>query len=69
MKKVNCKAITLIILILSAILLMPGCAATKKKSSYRNVRKNSYIDTSQLGRNKYFFSKQYQKKLYRYKKK
>ena len=68
MKKVNGKAITLIILILSAVLLMPGCASTKK-SAYRNVRKNSYIDTSQLGRNKYFFSKQYQKKLYRYKKK
>jgi hypothetical protein len=67
MKKVNCKGITLIILILSAIMLMPGCASTKKKS-YLKARKNSYIDTSQLGRNKYFFSKQYQKKLYRYKK-
>jgi len=68
MKKVNGKAIILILLILSAILLMPGCASSKK-NTYRNVRKNSYIDTSQLGRNKYFFSKQYQKKLYRYKKK
>lgn len=68
MKKVNCKAITLVILILSAIMLMPGCA-TSRKNAYRSVRKNSYIDTSQLGRNKYFFSKQYQKKLYRYKKK
>ncbi|MDM8002388.1 MAG: hypothetical protein QUS66_05665 [Bacteroidota bacterium] len=68
MKKVNGKAITLIILILSAIMLMPGCAASKK-NAYRNVRKNSYIDLSQLGRNKYFFSKQYQKKLYRFKKK
>ena len=66
MKKVNCKAITLIILILSAILLMPGCA-TSKKNSYKSARKSSYIDTSQLGRNKYFFSKKYQKKLYRYK--
>jgi len=68
MKKVNCKAITLVILILSALMLMPGCAASKK-NAYRSVRKSSYIDTSQLGRNKYFFSKQYQKKLYRYKKK
>jgi hypothetical protein len=67
MKKVNCKGITLIILILSAIMLMPGCASSKK-STYKAARKNSYIDTSQLGRNKYFFSKQYQKKLYRYKK-
>lgn len=67
MKKVNCKGITLIILILSAIMLMPGCASSKK-NTYKATRKNSYIDTSQLGRNKYFFSKQYQKKLYRYKK-
>lgn len=67
MKKVNCKAITLLILILSAIILMPGCAASSK-NAYKSVRKNSYIDTSQLGRNKYFFSKKYQKKLYRFKK-
>lgn len=53
---------------LSAILLMPGCA-TSKKNSYKSARKSSYIDTSQLGRNKYFFSKKYQKKLYRFKKK
>lgn len=68
MKKVNCKAITLVIMILSALMLMPGCAASKK-NAYRSAWKSSYIDTSQLGRNKYFFSKQYQKKLYRYKKK
>ena len=68
MKKVNSKAITLIILILSAILLMPGCA-TSKKNSYKAARKGSYSDTTQLGRNTYFFSKKYQKKLYRYKKK
>jgi len=68
MKKVNCKTATLIILILSAIMLMPGCAPSKK-NAYKSVRKSSYIDTSQLGRNKYFFSKQYQKKLYRFKKK
>jgi len=68
MKKANFKSFTLIILILSALMLIPGCAA-QKKNSYKSVRKNSYIDTSQLGRNKYFFSKKYQKKLYRYKKK
>jgi uncharacterized protein YceK len=61
------KGISFIILFLAAILLMPGCASTKK-NTYRDARKNSYIDTSQLGRNKYFFSKKYQKKLYRYKK-
>lgn len=67
MKRVKCKSISLIILFLASILLMPGCASTKK-NPYREARKNSYIDTSQLGRNKYFFSKKYQKKLYRYKK-
>jgi uncharacterized protein YceK len=61
------KGISFIILFLAAILLMPGCASTKK-NTYRDARKNSYIDTSQLGRNKYFFSKKYQKKLYRYNK-
>ncbi|MEZ5020436.1 MAG: hypothetical protein R2756_10025 [Bacteroidales bacterium] len=68
MKKVNFKGITILILLLSALMLMPGCAS-QKKNTYKSVRKNSYIDTSQLGRNKYFFSKKYQKKLYRYKKK
>lgn len=67
MKRKKLQGISLIILFLAAILLMPGCASTKK-NPYRESRKNSYIDTSQLGRNKYFFSKKYQKKLYRYKK-
>jgi hypothetical protein len=49
-------------------MVMPGCASSKK-NPYQTSRKNSYIDTSQLGRNKYFFSKQYQKKLYKFKKK
>jgi len=68
MKRVNCKGITFIILILSAIMIMPGCASSKK-NPYQASRKNSYIDTSQLGRNKYFFSKKYQKKLFKFKKK
>jgi hypothetical protein len=67
MKKVNGKGVALLILILSVLLLMPGCASSKK-NAYNSSRKNSYIDTSQLGRNKYFFSKKYQKKLYRFKK-
>jgi uncharacterized protein YceK len=67
MKRKTFKGISLMILFLAAIVLMPGCASTKK-NTYREARKNSYIDTSQLGRNKYFFSKKYQKKLYRYKK-
>lgn len=68
MKKINCKCITFIIVILSVIMVMPGCASSSKKM-YKSARKSSYIDTSQLGRNKYFFSKKYQKKLFKYKKK
>jgi hypothetical protein len=67
MKRIYGKSLVFIILFLSVLILMPGCAATKKRS-FTNKRKNSYIDTSQLGRNKYFFSKKYQKKLYKYKK-
>jgi len=68
MKRVYFRSITFIILFLSALILMPGCASSKK-NTYQASRRNSYIDTSQLGRNKYFFSKKYQKKLYKYKKK
>jgi spermidine/putrescine-binding protein len=68
MKRVFNRSITFIILFLAALLLMPGCASSKK-NTYQASRRNSYIDTSQLGRNKYFFSKKYQKKLYKYKKK
>lgn len=68
MKKINGKGFIFVILILSVIMLMPACTASKK-STYNAKRKNSYIDTSQLGRNKYFFSKQYQKKLFKFKKK
>jgi uncharacterized protein YceK len=68
MKRILRKSTILIMLMFSVLLIMPGCA-TSRKNSYQAARKNSYIDTSQLGRNKYFFSKQYQKKLYRFKKK
>ena len=68
MKRVYFKSITFIILVLAAMMLMPGCASSKK-NVYQANRRNSYIDTSQLGRNKYFFSKKYQKKLYKFKKK
>ncbi len=68
MKRVYFRSITFIILALAALMLMPGCASSKK-NVYQANRRNSYIDTSQLGRNKYFFSKKYQKRLYKYKKK
>jgi hypothetical protein len=68
MKRIYCKSIIFIILILSAVLLVPGCASSNK-NPYQAKKKASHIDTSQLGRNKYFFSNKYQKKLYKFKKK
>lgn len=68
MKKVLNRGAIIIILLFSALLVMPGCATTKKNPYYKK-KKASIIDTSQLGRNKYFFSTKYQKKLYKYKKK
>lgn len=49
-------------------MLMPGCAVSKK-NPYMAKRAASHINTSQLGRNKYFFTPKYQKKLFKYKKK
>ncbi len=49
-------------------MLLPGCA-TSKKNPYLSKKAASHINTSQLGRNKYFFSPKYQKKLFKYKKK
>jgi len=69
MKRIYCKSFVFIILILSALLLVPGCATSKKNPYHEKKKKVSLIDTSQLGRNKYFFSNKYQKKLYKYKKK
>ena len=63
------KSVAFIVLILSALLLMPGCATSKKNHYLAKKKKSSYIDASQLGRNKYFFTPKYQKKLYRLKKK
>ncbi len=53
------KYVMLIILILA----LTDCASSKK-SSYSSTRKNSSrVNATQLGRNKYYFSSGYQKKL------
>jgi energy-coupling factor transporter transmembrane protein EcfT len=57
-------------LIIILIAFVSGCASTKHSSSYRKKMKGSKVHTSQLGRNKFFFSSGYQKKLFKsYKKK
>ncbi len=69
MKSNKCKGLLFIILILSVLMIMPGCATSKKNPYMAKRKASSHINTSQLGRNKYFYSVQYQKKLYKYKKK
>jgi hypothetical protein len=41
---------------------MSGCASSRK-NPYAHKKRHSYINTTQLGRNKYFFSREYQQKL------
>jgi NAD-dependent SIR2 family protein deacetylase len=48
------------LLILLIIATSITCAPAKKNPFYEN---NSQVNASQLGRNKYYFSKDYQKKL------
>jgi hypothetical protein len=50
--------------ILLFIILMAGSGCAVKKNPYTSGKKKaSYVNTSQLGRNKYYFSVGYQKKL------
>lgn len=58
------------ILIISLAVLMVDCAPAKQ-NPWATKRKNaSKVNTTQLGRNKYYFSSDYQKKLNKnYKKK
>jgi hypothetical protein len=45
------------------VLLTLACAPTKKNPFYEKRKKSSQVNASQLGRNRYYFSKDYQKKL------
>jgi hypothetical protein len=49
--------------ILIMIVLFTACAPAKKNPYYEKRKKSSQVNASQLGRNKYYFSKDYQKKL------
>jgi hypothetical protein len=52
------------------ITLFFSCASSKKNPYYEKRKKASHVNTTQVGRNKYFFSSGYQKKLTKsYKKK
>jgi ABC-type Fe3+-citrate transport system substrate-binding protein len=44
------------------IIIVSACASSGKNTYYKK-KKSSHVHTEQLGRNKYFFSPSYQKKL------
>jgi hypothetical protein len=45
------------------IVIFTACAPAKKNPYYQKRQKSSQVNASQLGRNRYYFSKDYQKKL------
>lgn len=49
--------------ILILLVILTDCAPAKKNPFYEKRKKSSQVNASQLGRNKYYFSKDYQKKL------
>jgi len=52
------------------IAMVTSCSPTRKNPYYQKRKKASKVNTEQLGKNRYFFSPAYQKKLYKsYKKK
>jgi hypothetical protein len=55
----------LILLIPVPLLISDGCASSKKNPYYEKRMKASSTNTNQLGRNRYYFSKGYQKRLYK----
>jgi hypothetical protein len=64
------KILNYIILFILIVFLSAACAPARKNPYYQKRKKSTQVTASQLGRNKYFFSKEYQKKLTRtYKKK
>jgi hypothetical protein len=57
------KIVKLFFLLLLSIVIMGGCASSKKNPYYEKRIQASKTNTKQLGRNRYYFSKDYQKKL------
>ncbi len=47
----------------SLIIFMSGCSPSRKNPWYEKRMKASRVNTTQLGRNRYYFSDGYQKKL------
>ena len=51
-----------VFILLMTLVLATGCASSKN-AYVKKKKKVSIVNTSQLGRNRYFFSNDYQKKL------
>jgi hypothetical protein len=51
------------LLLIMAFFALTGCVAAKQNPYVRKKSKASHVSTSQLGRNRYYFSVGYQKKL------
>jgi hypothetical protein len=58
------KAVKLLLLFLLVLMIaiVTSCAPAKKNPYYQK-RKKAHVSTEQLGRNRYYFSPGYQKKL------
>ena len=52
-------------LIVVLLIAFSSCASAHKNSYLKKRKKASIVNTSQLGKNKYYFSSGYQKKLTR----
>ena len=64
--------LSIFVILFATLMVLPGCATTKKDDYMKKKYKadvQSHVNTTMLGRNKYFYSTKYQKKLYKYKKK
>jgi hypothetical protein len=57
------KILTFLLFVLISLIISGGCASSKKNPYYEKRMKASRTNTNQLGRNRYYFSKDYQKKL------
>jgi len=57
------KILNYFIFLILVTLFTFSCAPTKKNPYYEKRQKSSQVNASQLGRNRYYFSKDYQKKL------
>ena len=53
----------LLLLFLFLMIFSPGCASSNKNPYYEKRMKASETNTTPLGRNRYYYSKNYQKKL------